>query len=708
VVTTRSNKLARLFSPRSVAFVGGTIAEMAIRRSVEIGYEGEIWPVHPRRKTMEGFPCYPRVEDLPGVPDAAHVSVNRGATIDVVHRLSLSGVGGCVCYAAGFAEMGAQGSDFEQRLIEAAGEMPLIGPNTFGYLNLLDRCALWPYLFGCGPVERGVALISQSGNIAMNLTMNLRSVNFSHVIGTGNQSVLGPGDYIEALLDDDRVSAIGMYIEGFDDISHFCQASARALEQGVPIVVMKAGRTEASARQSSTHTSSLAGSDKLHDALFKRLGIIRVHSLNRLLETLKVLDLAGSLTGRNVMSLSCSGGEAAIMADLADSCGLEMTPFSDDQMTDLNAQFKNYVTVSNPFDYNTSIWGHGEAQQRCFTSAMSGDHDAAFLIYDHPSVNAAEAASEVNEWVIALDAFIAAHRATGMPAFVICTVSELLPKHIRDHLIANGVVPLQGFEDGLAAYSAAAGYHAFRQSKAAANVIPRMHSRSERSDRKPIFLDEWESKQQLRKYGVPTPDGELTAATNAAAAAGRVGYPVVVKAVGKDFLHKSDLGAVMLGLNSAAEVSKAVRSIAQSVRSASAGADKVEVRNFLVEKMMTGAVAELIIGIHRDEQFGPALLIGAGGILVELVADSVSLLLPTDRAAVAEAIESLSVSRLLAGFRGAPAGDIEAAVDAILGIAAFAEDHWDRLLELDVNPLMVLPAGKGVVAADALICLNPE
>jgi acetate---CoA ligase (ADP-forming) len=182
----------------------------------------------------------------------------------------------------------------------------------------------------------------------------------------------------------------------------------------------------------------------------------------------------------------------------------------------------------------------------------------------------------------------------------------------------------------------------------------------------------------------------------------------VVKAVGKDFLHKSDLGAVMLGLNSAAEVSKAVRSIAQSVRSASAGADKVEVRNFLVEKMMTGAVAELIIGIHRDEQFGPALLIGAGGILVELVADSVSLLLPTDRAAVAEAIESLSVSRLLAGFRGAPAGDIEAAVDAILGIAAFAEDHWDRLLELDVNPLMVLPAGKGVVAADALICLNPE
>ena len=314
--------------------------------------------------------------------------------------------------------MGEEGWALEQRLIEAAGDMPLIGPNTFGFLNFLDRCALWPYLFGCEPVEQGVALISQSGNIAMNLTMNLRSVNFTHVIGTGNQSVLGAGDLMDALLDDDRVSAIGMYIEGIDDIDHFCRAAVRALDKGVPIVVMKVGKTEASARQSSSHTSSLTGSDTLHDALFKRLGVIRVHSLNRMLETLKVLDFAGPLTGRNVLSLSCSGGEASIMADLAEGFDLEMKPFSDAANDRLNAQFENYVTVSNPFDYNTSIWGDGAAQKRCFTSAMSGDHDAAFLIYDHPSIDTEEAANEVNEWVVALDAFIAAHKRTGMPAFV--------------------------------------------------------------------------------------------------------------------------------------------------------------------------------------------------------------------------------------------------------------------------------------------------
>ncbi len=193
--------------------------------------------------------------------------------------------------------------------------------------------------------------------------------------------------------------------------------------------------------------------------------------------------------------------------------------------------------------------------------------------------------------------------------------------------------------------------------------------------------------------------GELTTAGGAPATADRIGYPVVVKAVGEAFLHKSNQGAVKLGLQSAEEVSAAVKEILQSVD---------EVENFLIERMVTGIVAELIIGIKRDDQFGPALVIGAGGILVELISDSVSLLLPTDRTAVADAINSLKVSKLLAGFRGKPGGDINAAIDAILGVASFAEDHWDELLELDVNPLMVLPDDQGVVAVDALVCISQE
>jgi acetyl-CoA synthetase len=549
------------------------------------------------------------------------------------------------------------------------------------------------------PVERGAALISQSGNIAMNLTMSGRSVNLTHVIGAGNQAVLGPGDYIDALLQDDRVAAIGMYIEGVDDLGHFSRAALDALHKGVPIVVMKVGKTEASARQSSSHTSSLTGSDILFDALFDRLGIIRVDSLNRLLETLKLFDLGEPLAGRNIFTLSCSGGEAAIIADAAAEYVLETRPFSDAQMTDLQGQFPNYVTVSNPFDYNTSIWGDQAAQERCFTSAMRGDHDAAVLIYDHPSVDS----PEVDEWIMTLDAFIAAKKNTGKPAFVICTVTELMPQEIRDKLIASHVVPLMGLDDGLFALAAAAGYHGFRKDNLANASLPMFASPASAKGYRPVMLDEWQSKSRLREFGLSVPDGEVGSAEQAAGIAERIGYPVVVKAVGKDFMHKSDLGAVVLDLRTANEVSAAVASIAEAVADNHGPAEQ-----FLVERMATGAVAELIIGVKRDEQFGPALVIGAGGVLVELVADSVSLLLPTDRDTVKNAVESLSVSKMIRGFRGGKAGDLNAVVDAVMSVAKFAESNWDRLVEMDINPLLVLPEGQGVVAADALISFWSE
>ena len=685
--------LERLFSPRSVAFVGGTFAEMAIRRNQELGFDGEIWPVHPTRKEVAGFQAYTTIDDLPGVPDAAFVAVKRELTIELVKKLSDAGVGGCVCYAAGFAEMGEEGRALQDQLVEAAGDMPIVGPNCFGLVNYLDKTALWPYLFGGKPVERGIALISQSGNIAMNLTMNQRSVEFTHVIAGGNQAALGQADYIDALLQDDRVVAIGMYIEGVDNLDHFNCSALQALQQGIPIVVLKVGKTESSARQADSHTSSLTGSDELFDALCDRLGIIRVDSLNRLLETLKVLALGDAPKGRNIVSLSCSGGEASIIADAAIEFDIETKPFSDDQTKKLIGQLSNYVTVSNPFDYNTSVWGDLDAQEQCFTTSMEGDHDAAILICDHPTVDS----SEVDEWMITIDAFIAAHKATGMPAYAVCTISELMPKHIRDKLIAEGIVPLQGIDDALSALSEASKYREFLSDGASRATAPRVASNSTIATDAAVSVDEWQSKNLLRDAGLAVPDGDAGSSSDAGKIAERLGFPVAVKAIG--VLHKSDVGAIKLNLQDASEVADAVTTISDSVP---------ETDQYLVERMATGAIAELIVGIKRDDQFGLALVIGAGGILVELVADSVSLLLPTDRAAVAKAIESLSVAKLIRGFRGNAAGDMNAAVDAILTVANFAEDNWDSLMTLDINPLLVLPDGQGVIAADALISFSSE
>ncbi len=685
--------LKRLFSPRSVAFVGGTFAEMAIRRNQELGFDGEIWPVHPTRKEVAGFQAYPTIDALPGVPDAAFVAVKRELTIELVKQLSDAGVGGCVCYAAGFAEMGEEGRALQDQLVEAAGDMPIVGPNCFGLVNYLDSTALWPYLFGGKHVDRGIALISQSGNIAMNLTMNQRSVDFTHAIAGGNQAVLGQADYIDALLQDDRVVAIGMYIEGVDDLDHFNRSALQALQQGVPIVVLKVGKTESSARQADSHTSSLTGSDELYDALFDRLGIIRVDSLNRLLETLKVLALGEPLKGRNIVSLSCSGGEASIIADAATEFDIETKPFSDAQTKKLIGQLSNYVTVSNPFDYNTSIWGDRAAQEQCFTTSMEGNHDAAMLIFDHPTVES----GEVDEWMITIDAFIAAHRATGMPAYVVCTISELMPEHVRDKLIAEGIVPLQGLEDALFALSRAAKYREFLADGAKDASAPRIASNPVIATDNASFVDEWQSKHLLRDAGLSVPDGDVGSASEVVKIAERIGFPVVVKAIG--VLHKSDVGAVKLNLQDAGAVADAVKKISAAVP---------ETEQYLVERLATGAIAELIIGIKRDDQFGLALVIGAGGILVELVADSVSLLLPTDCAAVTKAVKSLSVAKLINGFRGNAAGDMNAVVDAILSVAKFAESHWDSLMELDINPLLVLPDGQGVIAADALISFSSE
>jgi acyl-CoA synthetase (NDP forming) len=685
-----------LLAPRRIAFIGGRIAEMAIGRCRDVGFDGEILAVNPTRETLAGVRCYPSVEALPATPDAAYVGVNRLASIEVVRSLAARGAGGCVCYAAGFAEVGEEGHGLQARLVEAACGMPLIGPNCFGFVNYVDRCALWPYLYGGAPVDRGVALISQSGNVAMNLTMNERSVRFTHVICGGNQAVLGPSDFLDTLLEDVRVRAVGLVIEGLDDLDAFARCSQRALDRGVPIVAMKVGRTPAGAERASSHTSSLTGSDALYDAYFARLGVIRVESLPRLLETLKLFDVCDPLPGEDIVTLSCSGGEATLLADLSVQYGLKTSPFTPSQTQDLYALFPGYVTVSNPFDYNTSIWGDKDAMRRCFTLSLSGTHQAAVLVDDHPTVEA----DEVAEWVDALDAFIDAHRATGMPAIVVCTISELLPRALRERLIAAGVAPMQGLDDALFALAAAARYVRRRSSLATA-VLPRIAAPRPPHEDEGECLDEWHAKQRLAAAGVEVPAGRLGGYPALGEMAAALGFPLVLKACGVSFLHKSEQGAVRLGLRSGDEVEDAAQKILAAAR-----AHGLTVESFLLERMIEDGVAELIVGIHVDPQFGPTLIVGSGGILVELVGDSVSLLLPTDRETVTRALESLRVHALLRGFRGKPPGDIAAAVDAVLRVARFAELHWESIRELDVNPLIIRPEGRGAIAVDALLRLS--
>lgn len=693
---SKQENLRRLLAPRSVAFIGGRNIAASVQDCINSGFAGEIFVVNPKYDQIAGFDCVKSIAELPAPPDAAFIAVNSEATVEAVAQLAALGTAGCVCYAAGFAEIGGAGVELQHRLVAAAGEMAVVGPNCYGVLNYVDGVSLWPDIHGGRPVPRGVAILSQSGNIGLNLTMAERSLPLAYVISVGNQAVLGIGDYIDALIEDDRVDAIGIYLEGLNDIAGFSAAAARALQKGVPIVALKSGVSDLGAELTLSHTSSLAGSRELYQAMFERLGVIQVTSLSQMLEALKLLSaLEAPVQGRRLNILTCSGGDSALAADAAAEYGFAIPRFSDRQVAALRAQLPSFASVSNPLDYNTSLWGNAQAMADCFATVMEGEADLTILMLDYPR----EGLAGHQPWNAAVEALILAKARTGAPAAVLASIPELLPKAARDRLIENRIAPLQGIDMGFRGLAAVVGYHQRRaEILAGEGVAQILLSAPVQIDGPVEMIDEWHSKQALAARGLGIAPGRLVGAADAAAAAAEIGFPVVVKAVSPALAHKTELGAVRLNLETGAEVERAVAEIAANVAAVPGAGER-----FLVEKMIPGAVAELIIGIKRDPQFGLALVLGAGGILVNLIEDSQALILPTTRGDVRRALGRLKVARLLEGYRGKAAADIEAIVDAAMAVAGYALAHADQVVEMDVNPLFAMPEGKGAIAADALI-----
>lgn len=695
---TKQENLQRLLSPRSIVFIGGSNLALPIQNTRDIGFDGEIWVVNPKYDKIADVPCFASIDDLPGTPDAAFVSINAKLTVQAVADLNKRGCGGVVCYAAGFAEVGNNGDELQDSLIEAAGDMALVGPNCYGLLNFTNGVALWPDRL-CGErTDKGVAIISQSGNVALNLTMHGRSLSITHVISVGNQAVLGAGDYIEPLLEDDRVTAIGFYIEGLKDIETFSRAALKALEKGVPLVVLKAGTSEIGTQLTMSHTSSLAGSDDMYQAMFDRLGILRVHSLSELLETLKIASLCELPKGDRIGVLTCSGGDSAMLADSLDHYKLQLPSLSKVQEQKLGEWLPDFASLSNPLDYNTSIWGNLEACTEVFGIMMEGDCDATVLALDFPK----QGIGDDHEWQVAVDSLIAAHANHPKTCAVISNLSELMPENARQRLAKAGIAPLQSLKDGVAALARLVRYGERRRQVAAMDDPEQLLLRgSLLVEGESKMLDEWASKQLVARYGLQLPGGRCVNQADVVEAADEVGYPVVMKGVSDRLAHKTEAGAVMLNLKDSSAVASAVEVMAG--RLAEQGLADAR---FLIEPMISDFVGELIIGLKRDEQFGLALIVGTGGILVNLLNDSAIMLLPITREAASTAVLSLKGSALLRGFRGRPEGDLEAVVDAIMAVADFAMDHWDSVTELDINPLMVRPKGKGAVAADALVRLQ--
>jgi acyl-CoA synthetase (NDP forming) len=673
-----------LLAPRTLALIGGAWADAAHAASRVIGFSGEVWRIHPNRLSSPAQHYFRSVDELPAAPDAAFVAAPNREVPAIAAALARRGAGGFVCFAAGFSETATdEGDRLTEELLAAAGELPFFGPNCYGFVNFFDGAALWPDQVVGRRRERGVALICQSGTLALNLLYNDRSLPIGLALTVGNQTRLAAEDLIELMCVDERVTAIGLYLEGIRDAERFARAAARARSAGKPIALVKSGRTEAASRTVRTHTGALAGADGTFDAFCSQAGIARCESLATLCETLKIFHSGGPLSGRRVLAMGASGGDMAMAADAARHLALDFAPIPAPSAASLQELLSERVHISNPFDFHTHVWFDYPRQRAMFSIAQRAGFDVVGFLVDCPPAGADD-----STYVRVIEEFAAALPGAGARGAVISSLPESLPAATREKCLAAGVVPLQGQREALEALDLAGAVgESWSRDGGVELRRPRALLAAGRT------LSEPEAKQGLAAFGVPVPRARLVPVQDAAATAAALGFPVVMKAAGATLEHKSDVGGVILNVGSSAAAAAAAKRL-----SSLSG-------TVLVEEMIADGVAEILVGVTVDPQFGQLLVLGAGGVLTELLRDSVTLLPPFTAGAIAAALGRLRVAPLLHGYRGRPAADFEALVQTALACTRYAAANLEHLVELDLNPVIVRPRGLGAVAVDALIRL---
>lgn len=749
-----SKRFDRLLKPGSVVVAGGQWAESVIEQCRGAGYAGAIWPVHPTRETLAGEPCFASVDDLPGVPDACFIGVNKENTIELIRQLSAIGAGGAVCFASGFSETAAQDRDAasrEQRLIEAAGEMPLIGPNCYGLINYLDQVALWPDQHGGKSVASGVAIITQSSNIAINLSMQQRGLPVAYLITAGNQAQTSLAELAAAVLEDERVSALGLHIEGFSDIRAFETVAARARNLNKRVVILKTGVTPLAKAALLSHTRSLSGNDAAASAFLERLGLLRVRGIGEFIETLKVINQSRKVSGARVLSMSCSGGEAALVSDVGTEAGLQFPALNDAQLQSLRKVLGNELTLANPLDYHTAIWDDSAAMKSMISAmlqwrkppaSVSGDEpsanddslpvaDIALLVLDYPRADRCVGTS----WQHAVDSFVEATCGWPGTAVVLATLPENMPESVVESLQQHGVVALCGLGDGLRALSNAVwlemagatepslpvwlptnndvSFKAAALSVVAGKGVVRDGNSARRASQEAWGLlqsagsndaielrqlDESTAKRWLNRFGVRVPVSirlsfadvrsslRLSRALDKASPV--FNYPVVAKGLG--VVHKSEANAIALDIDNRRDLERAIRTI-----DCAGGC--------LIEEQIDDAVAELLVSVIWDPVHGLLMTIGAGGIATEVLNDSVQCLIPASRDELDRRVQRLRCAPLLNGFRKRPAVNRERLLDALESVQQAALQLGERLVELEINPLLC--TAEECTAVDAYVAV---
>ena len=690
----------RMLNPRSIAVVGATPRMQyggrfvaAAMGSMERGVS--VYPVNPRYEEVQGLQCYPSVSALPEAPDVVGVVVPYHAVLDTLRESHEKGAKSAIVISAGFSERALDDRrDLQAELGQFAREsgMRVSGPNCLGLANLKDDIWASAGSRGASGLSGPIGLVCQSGASAFGpfLTRAVdEGIGFTYIVSTGNEADLDFCDFARYLLDDDDTRVIAGFVEGFKDGRKFLEVARMAAERGKPIVLIKIGRSDLGSRAAGSHTAALTGVDETYEAAFAQYGVIRVQDYDDLLQVSNMMARCPRPAKRGVAVVSHSGGISSLTADMFGQAGLDLPPLSDRARDGINDILKGFGWAANPSD----VTGFANSDDfPAIMSHMAEDEDIGTLVV--ASAGADPQATQV----------IAQRDASGMPVAFLWTGTRGAQSGLP--LLRQAGIPVFYVPDKLAAgVRYLNDYHDWREQRlkrgfAQAGEMTAAQAEAAGSLSGGGALSEYDSKGLIRAFGVSTTWEELAADADAAvAAAERIGYPVALKVNSADILHKTEAGAIRLGLGDADAVRAAFAEVTSNARAYDANA---RIGGAVVQEMVSGGV-ETIVGVSYDAQLGPILLFGTGGVMVEVYNDVALRLCPITREDALEMIDEVKGARLLHGFRGAPASDVDALADVLVSVSQLAAQLEGSLGELDINPLMVLPAGQGVKAADALV-----
>jgi acetyltransferase len=696
--------------PASIAVVGAsqrmTRATRVVANLQRFGYAGRVYPINPKYTEILGLPCYPDLASTPEPADTVVVAIPAEQVPAVLTAAVESGVRGAVVLSSGFGEAGLVGRARQDELERLATERGLLlcGPNCYGVFNIRLGAATFSADIA-EPLRAGaVAVVSQSGGFSHAIgeyLMQQRAVGLSYIVSCGNQAGLTVEDYVAFLAEDEDTAVIGAFVEGFKQPERFRLAAARARERRKPIVVLKVGRSEGARQAMLAHTGSLAGTPEIVEAALRQSGVVQVSTLNEMIDAIALLAAAArghARPGWRVGILSGLGGECGRASDAAERAGVELPALSAASIDRLRSFMPEFGNPRNPLDGTGAMYEDARLFPQLF-DVLLGD-DAVDVV----AVNLRANVPRPGGWAPSRQFAHVMNEALrkGTDRLVVAFSSFAggdLDQAVVHELAEVGVPFLESTETAMAALRHAREHRSFldRPGGAATAAAPRSGRALPRAGG---VLGHADAMQLLRDFGVPMaetlPANDAAAAVNAAE---RLGYPVVVKIDSPDIAHKSDVGGVRVGCGDAATVRAAVGEMLDEVRRRAPAA---RLDGVLVQRMIAGG-REMILGVKTDPRFGPAIVCGFGGVFVEQLRDVAVRVPPIGPADAAAMIAELRGAAILAGARGRPPADTDALGDVIVRLAALAEAHGPALRALDINPLLVLDAGRGAVAVDWLI-----